>query len=295
MRKVPANDYKLYVPWARQNTANNVYPCSIAEGLQPGDIYVNDGPQIDAVFFWHYCGFGYISGKPSYQMLNDIYEKMTSSHSERRLVLITSDDDVTAFFRGKDVQMDYRAEYTYHPEAKNQATVNAAESTQFHIEQINPANISRIHGRIIPSFSWDSPDRFLKDGFGYIALDRENVCAVAFSAAVSSDQIDIGVETHEVYRRKGLAAMLTNCMCAAIVKIGMGPLNIQQRLHEHSPEMRICSGQDQYCDPEESTGTDSMTHKPAQRPILSTQGAKIGNNKFSKAVKLWQMKAESGS
>ena len=25
----------------------------------------------------------------------------------------------------------------------------------------------------------------------------------------------------------------------------MGPLNIQQRLHEHSPEMRICSGQDQ--------------------------------------------------
>ena len=224
MRKVPANDYKLYVPWARQNTANNVYPCSIAEGLQPGDIYVNDGPQIDAAFFWHYCGFGYISGKPSYQMLNDIYEKMTSSHSERILVLITSDDDVTAFFRGKDVQMDYRAEYTYHPEAKNQATVNAAESTQFHIEQINPANISRIHGRIIPSFSWDSPTRFLKDGFGYVALDRENVCAVAFSAAVSSDQIDIGVETHENYRRKGLAAMLTNCMCAAIVQKGKTPV-----------------------------------------------------------------------
>ena len=69
MRKVPANDYKLYVPWARQNTANNVYPCSIAEGLQPGDIYVNDGSQTDAAFFWHYCGFGYISGKPSYQTI----------------------------------------------------------------------------------------------------------------------------------------------------------------------------------------------------------------------------------
>ena len=31
----------------------------------------------------------------------------------------------------------------------------------------------------------------------------------------------------------------------------MGSLNIQQRLHEHSPEMRVCSGQDQYGDPEE--------------------------------------------
>jgi hypothetical protein len=124
--------------------------------------------------------------------------------------------------------MDSRAEYTYYPQPKNQsipqATVNAAESTQYHIEQINPANISRIKGRIIPSFSWDSPERFLKDGFGYVALDRENVCAVAFSAAVSSDQTDIGVETHENYRRKGLAAMLINCMCAAIVKTGKTPV-----------------------------------------------------------------------
>ena len=103
MRKVPTSDYKLYIPWARENTANSIYPCSIAEGLQPGDIYVNDGQNIESVFFWHYCGFGYISGEPSDRMLNDIYEKMTSSHSERRLVLITSDDEVTAFFRDKDV------------------------------------------------------------------------------------------------------------------------------------------------------------------------------------------------
>lgn len=128
MRKVPTSEYKLYIPWARENTANNIYPCSIAPA-----------------------------------------------------------------------------------------------PTRFHIEEINPANISRIQGRIIPSFSWDSPECFLKDGFGYIALDQERVCAVAFSAAVSSDQIDIGVETHENYRRKGLAAILTNCMCDTIVKTGKTP------------------------------------------------------------------------
>lgn len=108
---------------------------------------------------------------------------------------------------------------TYHPQA---ASIVPAP-TRFHIEKINLANISRIQGRIIPSFSWDSPERFLKDGFGYIALDQERVCAVAFSAAVSSDQIDIGVETHENYRRKGLAAILTNCMCDTIVKTGKTP------------------------------------------------------------------------
>lgn len=47
--------------WDRDNTANNVYPCSIAEGIQSGDIYVNDDADVETVFFWHYCGFGYIS------------------------------------------------------------------------------------------------------------------------------------------------------------------------------------------------------------------------------------------
>ena len=51
--------------WAKDNTANNVYSCSIAERIQSSDIYVNDDTDVETVFFWHYCGFGYISGKPS--------------------------------------------------------------------------------------------------------------------------------------------------------------------------------------------------------------------------------------
>ena len=92
------------------------------------------------------------------------------------------------------------------------------------IEQIDQENISKIEGRIIPSFSWRSSDQFLKEGFGYIALDQGRVCAVAFSAAVSSEEIDIGVETHEDHRRKGLAAILVNRMCEHITEIGKRPV-----------------------------------------------------------------------
>ena len=59
------------------NTANSVYPCSIAEGIQSGDIYVNDDADVETVFLGHYRGFGYISGKPSDGFLNDIYFRMT--------------------------------------------------------------------------------------------------------------------------------------------------------------------------------------------------------------------------
>ena len=220
MEKVSENNYRNYIPWAKANSANTVYPCSIAEGFQSGDIYVCDDAGLRSVFFWHYCGFGYISGKASDKLLSDVYSEMNSSHNGRRLVLITSDDDVTAFFRGRDVLMDSRAEYSY----LHRGSTSAAVRNAFRIEQIDPGNISKIKGRIIPSFSWESSEQFLKEGFGYIAYDQERVCAVAFSAAVSSAETDIGVETHEEYRRMGLAAVLADRMCDHIIEIGKKPV-----------------------------------------------------------------------
>ena len=220
MRKTDEKDYKEYSSWARENTANRVYPCSITEGFQSGEVYVNDGPDVEAVFFWHYCGFGYISGHASDTFLQDIYSEMISSRNGRRLVLITADDDVTAFFQDKNTVIDSRAEYAY----PHHGGCDVADESEFRIERITRENVSMIEGRIIPSFSWESSEQFLKEGFGYIALDQEQVCAVAFSAAVSSMEIDIGVETLEDYRRKGLAAILTGRMCEHIAAIGKRPV-----------------------------------------------------------------------
>jgi len=220
MRRVPEKDYRKYIRWARDNTANNVYPCSIAEEIQPGDIYVNDGADVETVFFWHYCGFGYISGKPSDEFLNDIYLRMISNHNERRLILITSDDGVKDFFREKEVILDSRLEYS----CLSHKCIDETDINDFRIERIDEMNLSKIEGRIIPSFSWESSEQFLKEGFGYVALDQGRVCAVSFSAAVSSDEIDIGVETHEDYRGKGLATILANRMCESILKVGKKPV-----------------------------------------------------------------------
>ena len=218
MRKIEKSEYVNYISWARENSANRVYPCSIAEGYQTGDIYVNNGADVESVFFWHFCGFGYLSGKASDKMLSDIYAEMLSPHPVRRLVLITTNAEAIAFFRGRDVRMAERAEYAYQPQGKTVA------ANPFPIERIDAENISRIEGKIVPSFSWESPEQFLRESFGYVALDRGNVCAAAFAAAVSSEEVDIGVETQEKYRRMGLAAILANKMCEHILSIGKRPV-----------------------------------------------------------------------
>lgn len=214
MKKIGTKDYKEYITWASKNTSNRIYPMSIAEGFQTGDIYVNDGDEVLAVFFWHYCGFGFISGTPSKSFLDEI----SRLKGDRRLVIITNDESVYSYYQGRSYDIGERIEFEWRGDND---PLSVKEG--FSIEPITSANISKIKGRIVPSFSWESPEQFLSNGFGYVAVKDGYICAVAFSA-VSSEEVDIGLETYEGYRNNGLAASLASKMCVHTISIGKRPV-----------------------------------------------------------------------
>ena len=66
MRRLRDVKYTDYVQWAKMNTAKQVYPCSIAEGFQAGDIYVNDDSVDEAVFFLHSSVYPFLSWRRIY-------------------------------------------------------------------------------------------------------------------------------------------------------------------------------------------------------------------------------------
>lgn len=218
MRKIAESEYHQYRDLACRNTANTVYPLSIAEGIQAGEICIGDGL---AVLFWHYCGFGYIAGNPSDAFLQEVHHRMISPDRFERLVLITDDPGVIRYFQERNITPRERIEYRFPRSACPHA---AEENDRTEIVEIDEHILSEIHGRIIPSFSWDSPRRFLDNGFGYAACMDGRICAAAFSAAVSSLEIDIGVETSQEYRGQGLASALTMRMCRKILSLGKRPV-----------------------------------------------------------------------
>ena len=175
MRKIELQQYKEYISQARTVTTDNVYPLSIALGLQTGDVFVSDDN--GCVLFWHYCGFAYISGNPTEAFLNEVYHLMESG--TRRLFLITNDDRVITYMNDRGAKIDHRIEYSY--EGADPVTL---DTDRFRIVPIDEYNITKIQGRIVPSFSWESDEQFLKNGLGFIAMEDDNICAVAFSSAV---------------------------------------------------------------------------------------------------------------
>ena len=220
LRKIERSTYKEYIEYAKECTANRVYPMSIAAGIQDGDIYTDDK---GCILFWHYCGFAYLSGTGNPDILEEIYQQFLTPDTNRRFLLISDWEIVSDYYSSREqIRIDKRIEYTHSGILENPPVLD----DRFAIEQITAGNIGDIQGRIIPSFSWKNSDAFLKLGFGFLVRNMEDGCyaAVAFSSAVSPDEVDIGVETAEAYRHHGLSTYVSYKMCEEIIKQGRKPV-----------------------------------------------------------------------
>ena len=238
MRKIDRSKYREFMDPAKKCAADRVYPMSIAAGIQDGEIYTDDR---GCLLFRHYCGFAYISGTVSPDVLEEIYQKFFVPETDRRFLLITDSDLVSDFYSDRElVRLDQRIEYV-HSGMPEKAPVLAAG---FDLERITAGNYADIHGRIIPSFSWKSRDSFFENGFGFLARSREDGCfaAVAFSSGVSQEEVDIGVETAELYRHNGLASFLAYKMCGEIIKQGKKPVWAHAKNNTGSGRTAVSAG-----------------------------------------------------
>ncbi len=222
MKKVKEKYYSDYIELAGSNTCNTVYPMAIAEGVQRGDIYMDNMEKLQYALFWHESGFAYISGHPNPEDLDAIYALMKneSGNNPRRFLLETNDESVAGYFREKeDIEMHPRYGLRLR---KLQPDGEIPEG--YELREIDESLLSRIEGRVVPLNFWSSSQEFLTRGRGYCLVKDDDVAAVAFSAAVSSRQIDIGIETREAHRRKGLAVTAAKKMTEYVLSIGKEPV-----------------------------------------------------------------------
>lgn len=197
---------------ASVHDSGSVYPLAVAQQIQDGDIFVDSLTNCKSALFWTYTGFAYITGMSDAVFLNDIYELVLgrTSMNSRRFVLMTQDKTVLDYFAKKDdVIIERRYLFSYE---SDQMPVDFSLSSGYELREIDDQLLTKISGKIVPSMFWKCADQFLTNGKGYCITYRDEVVSWAFSAAVSSREIDIGIETKEEHKQKGLGLIVANKM-----------------------------------------------------------------------------------
>lgn len=216
MKQIPCADYHQYCNAAASASGDPVYPLSVAEGVQSGDIFVSG----DTVLFWHMCGFAYLSGRPDAVLLDKITARfLEDPPPARRFLLISDDPDVCAYLTANGLPAEQRI--YYHAD---RIAADPVLPEGFLLRRIDAGLLPRMSGHIVPAWSWDTPERFLANGFGYCVMHGETVAAAAFTAAVTAKYADIGVETAADYRRMGLAKAAAAAVMREIAAQGKMPV-----------------------------------------------------------------------
>ena len=200
MEKLNQTSYQSIIQQIEKTPCGTVYPLSIAEMSQYGDIYKDD----DSVLLWHYCGFAFLYGACDSAFLEEIYNMFFSSSSNpsRRFILFSANPRVIEFFQNKqNIVFGKRYNFEYPPDTP---LIRSEIRPDYRICQFNKDMFHTIQGRITPRFSWREASEFYSHGMGYCVLHQEKAVSWAFSAAVSKDEIDIGIETASDFRHMGL-------------------------------------------------------------------------------------------
>ncbi|MBQ3936771.1 MAG: GNAT family N-acetyltransferase [Ruminococcus sp.] len=213
------SDEQLYSFWdskeqAEMITCGAVYPESVMQGYQHGEQISLSGCRIVR----HSCGFAFIFGIPTARDLEQIIFLMhTAGEKGERFVLFCENERLGRYF---EMNSGVKVEKRYFFELAQDKSGDIILPENFVMKPIDADILPRLDGRIKPSFSWESDESFLQKGKGFCAMYEDTPAAWAFSAAVSDREIDIGVETLEGFRGKGLAAAVAGKMAAYVLSIG---------------------------------------------------------------------------
>ena len=218
MIELNQKQYEAVRVLAEANACEKVYPYSIIEGNQQGRIFVDSTQDINTALFWHYCGFAHLAGAPNQKFLEDVIRlvKREYEKEQRACILhINEPEWITYFSDIEEVKKKERYVFSFNKE--KYTPCHKVLRNDFSIQEIDRAILLGLKGRIIPSFSWDSNEAFLKKGKGFVVLHQSEIVTVVFSAAVGNGQVDIGIETNEKYRGQGFGKMIASKMIESIL------------------------------------------------------------------------------
>lgn len=217
MHKVSSLKYKDFISIADTQKCGKVYPLSIAEGFQEGEIFTSSMKDYGIVLFWSHSGFAYLSGKADRYFLEEIYELMLDRNklNSRRFQLFTREKYIKDYFMSKD-DIILEKRYIFNYSGKGEF-IESNLPIGYELKEMDYELLLKIPGKIVPSLFWKDVNDFLIKGKGFYITCGNDIASWAFAAAVSSKEIDIGIETNPIYRQQGLGMYVAKKMIQYII------------------------------------------------------------------------------
>jgi len=222
--------YKLIEP-LKLVTINNLFARAVVEQKAPGKIFVANIHNPETFYVLHSYGMSLLFGKWDNYGFNQQFKEYALNNNQIRnkyewMQVFPDEWNITlskllgnSLVKQADnivetgvVELNTRVNFKFSQEKfikkmkkehKNIEIIKTDENIFFNMP-----------GTVVPKYYWFNEKDFIKNGVGFSLLYKKQLAATAFSSWIFDNKLEIGIETVEEFRGKGLAEMV----CEAIIE-----------------------------------------------------------------------------
>jgi len=244
MIKLSVDNYSKVIPLLLNVPFNTLFAEAVVENKVEGDIFVDHSLSPTVALIIHKYGMSLLCG--SYKNI-DFNKKLVgflSNNSlnnrskwmitypeswelqlevllDKKLIRTENFQNTNHMNRNNYIVQTQRVNFKFTPDL---FSYNCEVPPKFILKKINSSLYEKIYGSVIPQNFWNSKEDFLQKGIGFILLYEDQFVSTCFSSFIKGNHLELGVETAENFRHKGLAVYAASELIRFCIVKGYEPV-----------------------------------------------------------------------
>lgn len=226
-------DYKKVVGPFKNVTINSLFAKAVVEQTVSGKIFVDDKINPKTFYVVHPYGMTLLFGECDNENFNKAFKSYALNLDKTRHnfewmqafpnswdnvlsslffdVSVKSSDNIGKIEKGI-IELNPRVNFKFNIE-KHQPLSAQIIDENISIVRADGQMFRDMQGSVVPLYFWDSEEDFLKNGMAYGLFYKDELASMSFSSYWFGNKFEMGIETKEKFRGKGLAEFV----CRAII------------------------------------------------------------------------------
>ena len=224
--------YDKVIEPLKKVTINNLLARTIAEKHLQGKIFVDDVNTPNTFYIVHPYGMSFLFGNPDNDEFNRQFRQYALNKNKSRnkfewmqVFPDSWDDKLKDLFNSdliehsdnstneKDkVELNGRSNFKFNQDAYL-AFRQGIPKNKYKIVRTDKEIFNEMKGTVVPMSFWKDAESFSNHGIGFSLFYDNKLASTAFSSCIHDNYLELGIETRDDYRGKGLAEYV----CSALI------------------------------------------------------------------------------
>lgn len=224
--------YEILKEPLKSVTINNLFASSVVEKKVDGLIYVDDENAPTTFYVIHPYGMSLLFGNSNNEEFNKKFRDYALNISKSRTKqewMQASPDSWTPVLRtlfngnmvlssdsgdekrNEKIELNSRVNFIFN--LTRYESLKQRDKTTLEIVRTTREIFTNMQGSVVPANFWNNADDFLNNGIGFSVFVDGKLASTAYTSFIIGQQLELGIETVEAFRGKGLAWFA----CAALI------------------------------------------------------------------------------